>query len=97
MSLQIQSTGQDYRAKVDLYEYKQTVSLAERTATVLDLRKDQVLDDLRQLTDLLEVHRDNPAPLSDTQHLRPRQNMLPGGAGGSVAVFTAVGPARRVG
>ena len=78
VSLQIQSTGQDYRAKVDLYEYKQTVSLAERTATVLDLRKDQVLDDLRQLTDLLEVHRDNPAPLSDTQHLRPRQNMLPG-------------------
>jgi DNA primase len=78
VSLQIQSTGQDYRAKVDLYEYKQTMTLAERTASVLELRKDQVLDDLRQLTDLLEVHRDNPAPSSSASHPRPRQNMLPG-------------------
>lgn len=78
VSLQIQSTGQDYRAKVDLYEYKQTVTLAERTASVLELRKDQVLDDLRQLTDLLEEHRETPAPKNETLHLRPRQNMLPG-------------------
>jgi hypothetical protein len=78
VSLQIQSTGQDYRAKVDLYEYKQTVTLAERTASVLELRKDQVLGDLRALTDLLEVHRDTPASSSSTSHLRPRPQMLPG-------------------
>jgi DNA primase len=39
-SLQIRANGQDYRAKVDLYEHKQTVTLAERTAEVLTLRKD---------------------------------------------------------
>ncbi|NJC27504.1 ATP-binding protein [Neolewinella antarctica] len=54
------------------------MSLAERTATVLALRKDQVLDDLRQLTDLLEAHREIPASSSKTSHLRPRPNMLPG-------------------
>ncbi|OAV44945.1 toprim domain-containing protein [Lewinella sp. 4G2] len=80
VSLQIQSTGQDYRAKVDLYEYKQTVSLAERTAGVLDLRKDQVLDDLRRLTDLLEAHRETAAtaPASPGSHPRQRPHMLPG-------------------
>ena len=60
VSLQIRADGQDYRAKVDLYEHKQTVTLAERTAEVLSLRKDQVQDDLRELTELLEAHRENP-------------------------------------
>jgi DNA primase len=61
-SLQIRANGQDYRAKVDLYEHKQTVTLAERTAEMLTLRKDQVQDDLRELTELLEAHRENPPP-----------------------------------
>jgi len=74
VSLQIQSTGQDYRAKVDLYEHKQTVTLAERTAEVLTLRKDQVQDDLRELTDLLEAHRENPTPENQPLHQRPRQS-----------------------
>jgi len=88
VSLQIQAGGQDYRAKVDLYEYKQTVSLAERTAEVLGLRKDQVLDDLQRLTDLLEAHREtakNTASLSSTLHPRPRPQM---GAGERAAVLS---------
>ena len=78
VSLQIRANGQDYRAKVDLYEHKQTVTLAERTAEVLTLRKDQVQDDLRELTELLEAHRENPAAKNDPLHPRPRPNMLPG-------------------
>ena len=88
VSLQVRAGGQDYRAKIDLYEYKQTVSLAERTAEVLTLRKDQVLDDLRRLTDLLEAHREaakNTASLSSASHLRPRQEME---AGERAAVLT---------
>jgi DNA primase len=86
VSLQIRANGQDYRAKVDLYEHKQTVTLAERTAEVLTLRKDQVQDDLRELTELLEAHRENPATQNESLHTstssahrqRSRQNMLPG-------------------
>jgi DNA primase len=77
-SLQIRANGQDYRAKVDLYEHKQTVTLAERTAEVLSLRKDQVQDDLRELTELLEAHRENPASKNESSHPRSRPNMLPG-------------------
>ncbi|MFT6130478.1 MAG: DNA primase [Neolewinella sp.] len=78
VSLQIRTLGQDYRAKIDLYEHKQTVTLAERTAEVLIVRKDQVLDDLTQLTELLEAYRENPANKKESSHPRPRPEMMPG-------------------
>ena len=78
VSLQIRTLGQDYRAKVDLYEHKQATTLAERTAEVLLVRKDQVLDDLTQLTELLETWRENPATKNESSHPRPRPNILPG-------------------
>lgn len=62
VSLQIQWNGQDYRAKVDLYEYKQSHQLAERVAELLQLRKDLVVADLTELTGLLETERESDKP-----------------------------------
>ncbi len=60
ISLQIihKSTKQDYRVKIDLYDYKQIQSTADTTAELLNLRKDQVEKDLQLLTHLLENYRE---------------------------------------
>jgi DNA primase len=60
VALQIihKTTKQDYRIKIDLYEYKQIQSTADTAATLLNLRKDQVEKDLQLLTHLLESYRE---------------------------------------
>lgn len=60
VSLQIihKETKEDYRAKPDLYDYKQLQSLADTVADLLKLRKDTVEKDLQLLTHLLENYRD---------------------------------------
>lgn len=60
IALQIihKETGQDYRTKIDLYDYKQIQHIAETVSELLALRKDQAEKDLQLLTHLLENFRE---------------------------------------
>ncbi len=60
IALQIihKETKQDYRTKVDLYDYKQIQSTADTVADLIQLRKDSIEKDLQLLTHLLENFRE---------------------------------------
>jgi len=60
VSLQIihYETKQDYRTKIDLYEYKQVSSTAQQAAEKLGIRSDTAEKDLSQLTNHAEQYRD---------------------------------------
>ena len=60
VSLDVQDleTGIKYRCRLDLYEEKQIRKEAREASEKLELRSDQVENDLSQLTDLLEEYRD---------------------------------------
>ncbi len=59
VSLQIvhRATRQDYRAKADLYEYKQIEAVSQKASEALNLSEEQLKKDLSTLTQLLEQHR----------------------------------------
>jgi DNA primase/energy-coupling factor transporter ATP-binding protein EcfA2 len=61
ISLQIihPQTNDDYRTKLDLYEFKQVSSTSTAAAEKLGIRADLVEKDLSRLTTLLEEYRDN--------------------------------------
>lgn len=60
VSIQIMhpQTREDYRTKLDLYEYKQVSGTARQAADKLGLRGDLIEKDLSHLTNLLEDYRD---------------------------------------
>ncbi len=60
VSIQIMhpQTREDYRTKLDLYEYKQVSGTAKQAADKLGLRGDLIEKDLSHLTNLLEDYRD---------------------------------------
>src|SRR5690554_315772 len=61
ISLDVQhlETAIKYRTRLDLYEEKQVRKEAREAAEKLELRSDQIENDLSQLTDLLEEYREN--------------------------------------
>ena len=61
ISLDVQhlETALKYRCRLDLYEEKQTRKEAREAAEKLDLRSDLIENDLSELCDLLEEHREN--------------------------------------
>ena len=73
VSLQVvhPTTRDDYRAKPDLYEYKQTEATCRQAAEKLGLRSDLVEKDLSRLTHLLEEYRENTAATEPAQISRP--------------------------
>lgn len=50
-------TKEDYRTKLDLYEYKQVTAIAKTSSEKLGLRNDLIEKDLSQLTNLLEDYK----------------------------------------
>jgi DNA primase len=58
VSLLITRNGQDFRAKTELYEYKQTNTVSQKAATLLGLDAAQIEKDLGRLTTLLENYRE---------------------------------------
>jgi DNA primase catalytic core len=52
-------TNDDYRTKLDLYEFKQVSGISTAAAEKLGIRADLVEKDLSRLTTLLEEYRDN--------------------------------------
>ncbi len=54
--------AQDYRSKLDLYEYKQVQSFCELAGQRLNLRSDELEKDLTLLARLLESYRETPLP-----------------------------------
>ena len=62
-------TRNDYRTRVDLYEYKQVAALSSQVAEKLVLRADNVEKDLSILAHLLEEYREeNNAQDNHQQH-----------------------------
>ena len=61
IALQIihKETKQDYRTKIDLYDYKQIQSTADTVADLIQVRKDSIEKDLQLLTHLLEQFRES--------------------------------------
>ncbi|MFY0598058.1 MAG: toprim domain-containing protein [Cyclobacteriaceae bacterium] len=59
VTLQIIHNQNDHRGKCDLYEYRQTSTLAKQAAERLQLEKEEIENDLSQLTNLLEQYRAN--------------------------------------
>ena len=49
--------GEDYRSKLDLYEYKQVSAVAKIAAEKLNINQDQIEKDLSKLTTHLEAYR----------------------------------------
>jgi DNA primase len=70
VSLQILhlQTQQDYRAKVDLYDYKQSEAMSQLAAERLELSKEAIVKDLQALTYLLEQHREHQQSLSSSKY-----------------------------
>jgi len=60
IALQIinKETKQDYRTKIDLYDYKQIQSTADTVSDIIQVRKDSIEKDLQLLTHLLENFRE---------------------------------------
>ena len=52
------TTRQDYRAKLDLYEYKQTEAISKAAAERLALSPEAIQEDLTRLAHLLEQYRE---------------------------------------
>jgi DNA primase len=61
IALQIinKETRQDYRTKIDLYDYKQIQSTADTVSDLIQVRKDSIEKDLQLLAHLLENFRES--------------------------------------
>lgn len=61
IALQIinKESKQDYRTKIDLYDYKQIQSTADTVSDLIQVRKDSIEKDLQLLTHLLEQFRES--------------------------------------
>ncbi|OFX18421.1 MAG: hypothetical protein A2033_18750 [Bacteroidetes bacterium GWA2_31_9] len=70
VSLQIVNTetGFDYRAKADLYEYKQLENLAKSASQQLSIEISEIKKDLSQLTHLLEQYRSKTLKEQNNKH-----------------------------
>jgi DNA primase len=69
------SSKRDHRVKLDLYEYKQIKSIANAVSERLELRNDIVVQDLSELTELLEEYRDKEQHQS--KHYKPFKIQVP--------------------
>ena len=58
VQLMHKTTRKDYRAKLDLYEYKQTEAVSKAAAARLDVAPEVIGEDLMRLTQLLEQYRE---------------------------------------
>ncbi len=69
VSLQILhlQTQQDYRAKVDLYDYKQGEAVSQLAAERLELSKEAIVKDLQALAHLLEQHREQQQSVANNK------------------------------
>jgi len=59
VSLLITKNGQDFRAKTELYEYKQTNTVSQKASKILEVEESQIEKDLSRLTTLLEQYRES--------------------------------------
>lgn len=65
ISLQILHQGNDFRTRIELYEYKQTAAVSQKAGEVLGLDAALIEKDLGRLATLLEAYRDNHTEQSD--------------------------------
>ena len=59
VSLQIIKGERDFRARVELYDYKQTGAVSQKAAQALGTEADRIEKEISRLTTLLEEYRDN--------------------------------------
>ncbi len=67
VTLQIINNNRDHRGKCDLYEYRQVSTLAKQAGERLQLVKEEIEEDLSQLTSLLEEYRATSNPPTEKQ------------------------------
>jgi DNA primase len=77
VSLQILKNNQDYRSKLDLYEYKQVQSLCELAGVRLGIRTDEIEKDLTSLARLLEEYREQASPAESQKTKEKAQKVSP--------------------
>lgn len=70
VSLQIGKNGYDFRARTELYDYKQTGAISQKAAKTLDTEADQIEKDISRLTVLLEAYRET-RQAENPQNQRP--------------------------
>lgn len=58
VSLQILRNGHDFRARIELYDYKQTGTASQKASKILDTESELIEKDLSRLTTLLEAYRE---------------------------------------
>jgi DNA primase/DNA-binding MarR family transcriptional regulator len=77
ISLDVQhlETALKYRCRLDLYEEKQTRREAREAAEKLDLRSDLVENDLSNLCDMLEEHRENGLETNNSKDNDPTPDL----------------------
>tara|TARA_R110000868_G_scaffold394904_3_gene666364 strand:+ start:1543 stop:4248 length:2706 start_codon:yes stop_codon:yes gene_type:complete len=72
VSLLITSNGQDFRAKTELYEYKQTNAVSQKASKILELDQAQIEKDLSRLTTLLEQYQESYQESKSDQSNQPQ-------------------------
>jgi DNA primase/energy-coupling factor transporter ATP-binding protein EcfA2 len=72
VSLLITRNGQDFRAKTELYEYKQTNAVSQKASKILEVEESQIEKDLSRLTTLLEQYRTNYQESKTDQSNQPQ-------------------------
>jgi len=58
VSLQILKNDHDFRARIELYDYKQTGTASQKASKILDTESELIEKDLSRLTTLLEQYRE---------------------------------------
>jgi len=58
VSLQILKNDHDFRARIELYDYKQTGTASQKASKILDTESELIEKDLSRLTTLLEAYRE---------------------------------------
>ncbi len=70
VSLQIIKDGRDFRAKVELYDYKHTQGVSQKAAKIFDTEPELIEKDISRLTTLLEQYRET---YQDKESNQPNQ------------------------
>jgi DNA primase len=77
VSLQITKNGLDFRAKTELYEYKQTNAVSQKASKILEIEESQIEKDLSRLTTLLEQYRESCQESKTDPKNQPNQIKVP--------------------
>ena len=86
----------DYRAKLDLYEYKQTEAVSKAAAERLDLSAEAIKEDLTRLTHLLEQYREETLRQQGSPKQKPVVTIPPATMNQCLAILQSEQPMQQM-